>query len=100
VQAFSDRFGRVNTGLADPQQLRSTLVDAAAALKDAQSKAPDELRADVGLLNDAFQRLVTAFQQANFDVTKVSPAVLDQLNTPQYTAASQRLENYMRTNCL
>src|SRR5438105_2661318 len=54
VGTFNDRFGRVNLGLTDPQQLKAVLQDATAAIAGAQAIAPPAIKADVVVLNDAF----------------------------------------------
>lgn len=100
VQTFQDRFGRIGVGFGDPAQLRTFLTEAATAIRDAQATAPASIRADVGLLNEAFQRLLAVFQQANFDLTRVNPNALAELQSPQNTAASERLEAYRTQNCV
>jgi len=83
----------------DPAQLRTFLTDAANAIREAQTTAPASIRADVGILSESFQRLLTVLQQANFDVTRVNANALAELQSPQNAAASQRLDAYMTQNC-
>src|SRR5205085_7077894 len=100
VKSYNERFGKVNLGLSDPAQLKATMLDAAASIQQAQTVAPSPIRSDVGLLSQSFQSLVDILQQANFDVTKVSLASIQQLQSSDFVAASQRLDAYTRQNCL
>jgi hypothetical protein len=75
------------------------MEEAAKAIKDAQGQAPDAIKADVGLLSDAFQILLTGFEQANFNIARLSPATLQRMAAPEFVAASGRLDNYFRQNC-
>lgn len=104
VQTFESRFGQINPGLADPTQLKSAVTDAASAISGAQAQAPDEIKADVAQMSNAFQTLLKALQQVNFDLTKApqAPQVLtslQQLNSPDYARASQNITNYISQNC-
>ncbi|MFP5319070.1 MAG: hypothetical protein ACLGI2_12355 [Acidimicrobiia bacterium] len=99
VSDFSDRFGRVDLGLTDPARFRTVMTDAGNAIRDAQGTAPEAIRADVGTLNTYFQRFLNVLQQANFDLTKVPPASIEQLQAPEFTAAGNRLDAYARENC-
>jgi hypothetical protein len=104
VRTFDSRFGQINPGLADPTQLKSTVQDAAGAISGAESMAPAQIKGDVSLLNDAFQKLATALAQINYDLTKAAQAPqvlasLQQLQSPDYAAASQRIDNYISQNC-
>jgi Spy/CpxP family protein refolding chaperone len=100
LQTFNDRFGQLNVGLAQPQQLRTVMQDASSALKSAQASAPENLRADLATLGDAFQRLIVLFEQVNYDVTKLNLDSLQQLQAPQFVSAAQRIDAYTRQNCL
>lgn len=99
VKNFSDRFGRVDLGLSDPARFRTVMQDASNAIRDAQGSAPAEIRADVGTLNTYFQRFMGVLQQANFDLTKVPPNSIEQLQSPEFTAAGTRVDTYVRENC-
>ena len=100
MQTYNDRFGRINpSALNDPQQFRTAMQDANAALKDAAGAAPASIRSDVGLMSQAMQKLFDSFQQVNFDITRVQVTAFTQLQAPEFIAAAQRLDEYTRQNC-
>lgn len=100
VQTYNDRFGRVNpSALSDPQQFRTVLQDATAAIKEAAGAAPASIRTDVALVSQAMQKLMDSFQQVNFDITRIQVAAFTQLQTPEFIAAGQRIDDYTRQNC-
>lgn len=99
VRGFNDRFGRIDLGLADPQRFRTVMEDAAAAIAGAQSNAPEAVRADVATLNTYFQRFLDSLRQVNFDLTRLRQGTIEQLQAPEFTAASARLDEYQRTRC-
>ncbi|MGH9225392.1 MAG: hypothetical protein ACRD2W_16780 [Acidimicrobiales bacterium] len=100
LRTYNDRFGRFNAGLADPQQLRTVLNDALAAVKDAEATAPAEIKPDLVTMSRAFQTMVGSFQAAGFDVTKMRLESLGALAAPEFVQASQRIEAYTRQHCL
>lgn len=99
VRDFTSRFGRVDISLSDPQRFRTTMEDAATAISNAQNDAPEAVRADVGTLNTYFQRFVASLRQVNFDLTRLRPAALEELQAPEFTSASNRLNEYAQQNC-
>jgi hypothetical protein len=100
VRTYNDRFGRINPGaLSDPQQFRTVMQDASNAIEEAAANSPAAIKADVTLMSQAVQKLLDAFQKANFDVTRIDVSALNDLATPQFTAAGQRLDAYTRQNC-
>ena len=99
VATYHERFGRVDTSLADPARLRTAMEEAAAAIAEAADNAPAAIRADVVLLRDAFAQLVAGFRQADFDISRLPPSTLLALAAPQFVAASNRLDAYLVDNC-
>lgn len=99
VRGFTDRFGRIDLGLADPQRFRTVMEDAASAIAGAQNDAPEAIRADVATLNTYFQRFVESLRQVNYDLTRLRQGTVEQLQAPEFTAASARLDEYQRTRC-
>lgn len=99
VASFNERFGKVDPTLNDPARLRATFQEAAKAISEAAATAPVAVKADVGVLDQAFTQLLTVLQQVGFDVTKVSPAALQALQSPAFAEASGRLDAYRAANC-
>ena len=100
VRTYNDRFGKINPGaLSDPQQFRSVMQDAVNSIKDAANAAPASIKPDVTTMSNAMQSLFQAFQQANFDATKINVASLTALQAPEFVSAAQRIDAYTRQNC-
>lgn len=100
LRGYNDRFNRIDLGATDPQAFQRVMQEAAAAAKEAEATAPPAIRSDVVTLNRAFERLLGALQQINFDMTKATPALLQELQTPELLAAGQRIDAYTRQNCI
>src|SRR5947209_4916408 len=62
LASYNDRFGKVSPNLSDPQQLKATLQDAGAAIKDAANTAPPAVKADVATMSDGFQKFLAILQ--------------------------------------
>ncbi|HVM01542.1 MAG TPA: hypothetical protein VM263_02645 [Acidimicrobiales bacterium] len=99
VRGFTERFGRIDLSLTDPARFRAAMEEASTSIRDAQASAPEAVRADVATLNTYFQRFLGALQQANFDLSRLPPGSLQQLQAPEFAAASARLDAYARDNC-
>ncbi len=99
VYSFNERFNRIDMGLVDPARFHAVMQEAANAIREAQVSAPATIRADVTILNTAFQRFVAVLEEANFDVTRLQTSSIAPLQNPEYAAASQRLDAYTRDNC-
>jgi len=99
LTAYQDKYGGVNTGLSDPQQFKAAMQDAATAIGDADKNAPASIKSDVDVLNKAFQHLLTILQASNFDLSKVSLAQIQPFQTPEFLAASQNVNTYVREHC-
>jgi hypothetical protein len=99
LRSYNERFGRVNLGLSNPEQLRAAMQDAGRAIADAQGRAPDAIKADLAVLTRAFQQLLASLEQADYDLSKLSLAQVQQLQTPEVTAASENVNTYLRDRC-
>jgi hypothetical protein len=96
---FNDRFGRVGADAANPQRVRATFEEATRAAEEAEQIAPPEIRSDVATLAGTFRDLLAILREANFDFSRVPPASLERLSSPEVQASNQRLDNYVRQNC-
>lgn len=100
LRGYNERFNRVDLNVADPQVFRRVMQEAAAAAKEAATTAPAAIRSDLVTLNRAFDRLLAAMQQINYDLTKATPAMVQELQSPEFLAAGQRVDAYTRDHCL
>ena len=99
LRSYNDRFRRVNLGLSNPQELRAAMQEAGAAIADAQGRAPDAIKSDLAVLRGAFQQLVSTLEQADYDLSKLSLTQVQQLQTPEVTAAGRNVDTYLREHC-
>ena len=100
LRTYNERFGRFNAGIIDPQQMKTTLNDALTAMKDAERTAPADIKADLTTMRAGFEKFISGFEQVGFDLTKIKPDFLATIQTPDFLAASQRMDAYTRQNCL
>lgn len=99
LNTYNDRFKSADLGLTEPQKLRGVMQEASAAIADAEGKAPEAIRPDVAVLSRGFQQFVSILEQANYDLTKLTVAQVQQLQTPEFTAAGERVDTYLREHC-
>lgn len=67
---------------------------------DISSKVPEELRADVVVLGEAFAAYAEVLKTANNDFTNPEvQAALEALGTPEVEAANERLSAYFEATC-
>ena len=97
-------FGGQSFTNTDPSSLKQDYENAQKALKELESKAPDEIKADVKTLSDALGTLMDVFASVNYDVTKLASdpqaaAKLQSFDTQQLQDASTRVEAYLSQVC-
>lgn len=105
AQGFEQTLGSSDFGQSsDPAQLKDNFAKAQDALKTLEKSAPDEIKADVKTVSDAFTSLIAVFESANYDVTKLTqdPAALAKLESfsgQEVQDASTRIEAYFSQVC-
>jgi hypothetical protein len=67
--------------------------------KKAQAAAPASLKHDVALVIKASLTEIAALEKVNFDITKIDPAALQDLRSPELLTASQHLTTYLTQTC-
>jgi len=97
-------FGGQSFTNTDPSSLKSDYENAQKALKELESKAPDEIKADVKTLNDALGTLMDVFASVDYDVTKLATdpeaaAKLQSFDSQELQDASARVEAYLTQVC-
>lgn len=98
AKTYSDQSKTLSTATT-PTQLRTTLRDGRAAIDQAVSAAPAEIKSDVAVLAAAFGDVVDAFDKAGYDPNKVPATALAKLQAPEFQTATIRLQAYLRTIC-
>jgi hypothetical protein len=99
VRSYNSRIQELASSLADPESLRKVLQDAEPVIEQAETLAPPEVAGDVKLLAASSRQLLAALQAVNFDVTKLAPAEIEKVQTPEVRAAQGRLQAYTRDVC-
>ncbi len=66
---------------------------------EALSIAPSSLKPDLVVLFGATDKIYAAIAAANYDFTKINPASMTGLDTPQVKAAEANINAYMKNTC-
>ena len=82
-----------------PDSLKALLIQANQELGEFVTIAPSAIKADVQTLATAEKTFFTAIAAANYDVTKVSPSALTDLDTPAVTTATDHITAYLTSQC-
>jgi hypothetical protein len=82
-----------------PDSLKALLIQANQELQAFVAIAPSAIKGDVQTLATAEKSFFTAIQAANYDVTKVSPSALTDLDTPAVTTATDHITAYLASQC-
>jgi ABC-type phosphate/phosphonate transport system substrate-binding protein len=88
--------GFTGTSPADLKKLYGNLEP---ALEEAQSKAPDAIKADFATFVTAYKQVIKAFADANYDVTKISPTAFAGFADPKIKAAADHITQYTSQVC-
>lgn len=82
-----------------PADLKKLYSGLGPALQEAESKAPSVIKDDFKTFVDAYQQILKAMSDANYDVTKLNPATFAAFDSAQIKAASDHIEAYMTQVC-
>jgi hypothetical protein len=97
ARTYTEKFSTLITVANDPARLRAATTDAEAAIRQAQSQAPAEIRPDVMTVATTAREVLTALQRNNFDLTK-TPEV-SKLQEPAFQTSLNKLNAYARAHC-
>jgi len=98
ARAYDERSTALGSS-PTPEQLRTAVQEGQAAISQAVGSAPAEIKSDVEVLAAAFGTVVKELETANFDARGVSPAAFQQMQAPEFQAATTRFQAYMRNVC-
>lgn len=84
---------------ASPAELETSFREALAAIDQAVSVAPGEIKNDVTSIADTFERVVTAVSTADFNLDRVDTTTLEALQSEGFLDAVTRLQAYLTTIC-
>lgn len=90
------------TGRAAPGDVRGfggNLERARSSILEMQKVAPPEVVDDVLYVADTLGVVVSALEEANYDLGEVPPEVLQRLQDPEFRASAARLQAYTDSAC-
>jgi hypothetical protein len=85
----------------DETDLADKYKDFADAVDELAREAPDEIEADVALVNRSFRQFVDLLEKYDYDVTKIPEAEAAEidLDSPELQAANNRIQSYFEKVC-
>ena len=83
----------------DPKQVQADLNKLKKALDDLKSKAPSEIKTDMNTVVGAVDEFATELQRVNGDFSKIDPSKIDKANSPDFQAASDRIDKFAQDKC-
>ncbi len=83
----------------DARAFGEGLQEAQSVLLEMREVADEEIVADVIMVTDVLGVVVPALEEVDFDLTQVSPEVLERLQDPDFQASSVRLQAYVENAC-
>lgn len=99
IRSFNDDSGRIAPAANDPIALRDLFRRSATSVQQAAAVAPPEVKDDVGVLAKVYADFLTALESVDFNLTKLPPAALASLSTPDTMRASARISAYTTNIC-
>lgn len=97
AKTYSDKYSTLLSSAADPVKLKAATTDAEAAIRQAQTTAPAEIKPDVTVVATTASQVLAALQKNNFDVTK-TPEVA-KLQDPAFQASFAKMTAYGQAHC-
>ena len=98
ARTFSDRFATVGAN-ATPAQLRTVAREGEAAINQAVSAAPAEIKKDVEGIASGFTTFLRELEKVNFEATRLPPAAVQSLSAPEFQQSTTRFQAYFRSVC-
>jgi hypothetical protein len=106
AEAFCAADAQLNQQLAgqaptttDPAALEAYFQKKVAAIRQLESIAPAEVKADVTITVGAYEAFAPVLAAVSWDQSKVPAAQAATIQTPEVTAAGQRLSQYTERVC-
>jgi hypothetical protein len=91
-----------DTGSAsEPDDIKKEYQELTAAIDELNDEAPDEIKADVATVREAFSTFYETLEKYDFDFTKIPEEEAEQLDldSADIEAASNRVESYFEKVC-
>ena len=98
ARTYAEKYSTLLTVANDPAKLRAATTDAESAIRQAQSTAPAEIKADVTTVAGTASQVLSALQRNNFDLSR-TPEALTRLQEPSFQTALTNVNRYGRAHC-
>lgn len=99
VRATDEKLAGLATAGSRPDDVRRLYSAAQQAVEDLADAAPAEVRADVRVVEEAYDDFIGELREARYDPAKVSPEARQKLQSARVRAAGERLDAYRRKVC-
>ncbi len=97
ARTYTEKFSTILASANDPVRLRAVTTDAEAAIRQAQSTAPAEIKSDVTVVATTARQVLTALQKNNFDLAGTSE--ITKLQEPAFQTSLANMNRYARAHC-
>ena len=97
ARTYTEKFNTLLAVANDPAKLKAATTDAESAIRQAQSQAPAEIKADVTAVATTAKDVLAGLQKNNFDLSK-TPEV-SKLQEPAFQTSLANLNRYARAHC-
>ncbi|HJV09320.1 MAG TPA: hypothetical protein VJ653_06545 [Acidimicrobiales bacterium] len=97
ARTYTEKFSTLLSVANDPVKLRAATTDAEAAIRQAQSQAPAEIKSDVTVVATTASQVLAALQKNSFDLSKT--AEVSKLQEPAFQTSLNNLNRYARAHC-
>jgi hypothetical protein len=98
ARTYNERFTSVGAN-ATPAQLRTVAREGQTAISQAVNNAPSEIKRDVEVIANTFGGVLTELEKVNFETSRLPPAALQSLQSPEFQQSTTRFHAYVRTVC-
>ncbi|MGI8984593.1 MAG: hypothetical protein ACR2HM_08705 [Acidimicrobiales bacterium] len=97
ARTYTEKFAGLLTVVNDPVKLRAATIDAEAAIRQAQSTAPAEIKSDVTTVATTAAQVLAALQKNNFELARTSEVA--KLQEPAFQTSLANMNRYARAHC-
>jgi len=97
-RTYNERFTSVGAN-PSPAQLRTLATEGQAAISEAVTAAPAEIKRDVEVIANAFKAFLGELEKVDFDVARMPPTAVQSLSAPEFQQSTTRFQAYTRTVC-
>ena len=97
ARTYTEKFSTILAAANDPVKLKAGTTDAEAAIRQAQSTAPAEIKSDVTVVATTARQVLTALQKNNFDLAGTSE--ITKLQEPAFQTSLANMNRYARAHC-